>query len=234
MVEPFSPSITLFPFLFFSFSSFSSLPSPLCRLLVLFVSLVRHLGILLLSPQFSDFIFRRLYLPHKLSIFRTPPSHSSFSLAIFSLSCIFFSPPILFSAFRPIFSAKSLSKTRCFLLLSSLVFFLSLSHTISLPSSRLLSHLPSFLHVFQFLSFSMISVDSPIFRRIILPLSSISSLNPSRDLNFFPNTPSHTLRHLLPLSPSKFRFLSLTAHSQYAFLSCVLSLVLPLNFLFSP
>ena len=61
-----------------------------------------------------------------------------------------------------------------------------------LPSSRLLSHLPSFLHVFRFLSSSAISVESPLFRRIIIPLSSVSSLNLSCGLNFFPNTP-HTL-----------------------------------------
>ena len=116
-----------------------------------------------------------------------------------SLSRDFFLSPAFFSSLPSrsylsilVFSAKSLSKTRRFLLLSSSVFFLSLSPTIRLPSSHLLSHLPSFLHVFRFLSSSAISFESPLFRRIIIPLSSVSSLNLSRGLNFFPNTP-HTL-----------------------------------------
>ena len=152
-----------------------------------------------------------LPIPHNLPIFLSFSLSPSLFCSLSLSSTLVISRSFLSPAFSsslpsrsllsvPFFSAKSLSKTRCFLPLSSLVFFY-LSHTILLPSSRLLSHLLSFLHVFRFLSFSVISVDSPLFRRIILPLSSISSLNLSRHLHFFfPNTSSHTLRHLLPLS----------------------------------
>ena len=130
--------------------------------------------------------------PHSLNLSFYLLLSLPLSLAIFSLSCIFSSLPSRSYLSVLVFSAKSLSKTRRFLLLYSSVFFLSLSPMIRLPSSRLLSHLPSFLHVFRFLSSSAISVESPLFRRIIIPLSSVSSLNLSRGLNFFPNTP-HTL-----------------------------------------
>ena len=112
---------------------------------------------------------------------------------------------------------RSISFSHFFFFSLPQFFFLSLTQFRSLPRVFSLTY-PLFFTssgFFLFHRFSSILVSSAA---SILPLSSISSLNLSRDLNFFFRIPPHTLSgHLLPLSLSKFRFLSLTAH----FATCI-------------
>ena len=148
---------------------------------MLLISLVCHFGILLLSFLFSDFIFRHLHLPHKLSIFRTPPWHSSSSLLVDIFRSFFLTSHTSFLSvfhFRPVISERPLHLSlflsiprdfSIFSLTCSLLF--RFRFLVSSPHFSISSALPSLL---RFLSFFLPFSPSPPKSLLLPPLLSLS------------------------------------------------------------